>query len=92
MWPVKPPVDVQLKEPAIRRVGKDKTCQAKIYYTKTKKCENIHSKSQVSRISDKKCQEIKRPRKLRKDIQSVTNTDNVWLPQTSSTTWVQKNV
>ena len=75
MWPVKPPMDVQLKEPIIRRVHKDKNCQAKICYTKQKKCENIDPKSHVSRNSYKNCQEIKKPRKPRSDMQSVTNTD-----------------
>ena len=57
MWPVKPPVDMQLKEPAIRRVGKDKNCQAKICYTKQKKCEYNDSKGHIQRNSDKNCQE-----------------------------------
>ena len=61
-----------VKKTAIRRVDKDKNCQAKIYYTKQKKCKNIDSKSQIARNYDKNCQENKN-----NVMQSVTNKDYV---------------
>ena len=74
MWPVKPKKDVQLKKLAMKLIGlaKDKNCQATIG-------DNADSKSQVSKNSDKNCQEIKRPRKPRSVMQSVPKETDVQL-------------
>ena len=81
---MKPEEQVWLKKPAIKLCNKKSlglymNCKATI-------CENTDSKSQLSgkyMYSDKNCQEIKRPRKPRNVMQSVTNTDvmDVWLPK-----------
>ena len=76
-WPKKLQKDVQLKKPA----AKDKNCQVKIGYTKQKKCEYDDFKSQCSRCYDKNCQEIKRPKKPRNVMQSVTKERDMWLPK-----------
>ena len=75
MWSVTKKTDVQLPKPAVlhqyRRVCKDKNCQAKI-------CEYDDFKGQSSMCSDKNCQENEII-----NIQSVTNTNNMWLPKPS---------
>ena len=53
--------DMQLLKPAVpytyRRKHKDKYCQATVSHKKQRKCEYNDSKIQISRNSDKNCQE-----------------------------------
>ena len=82
MCPKKPQLDVQSKEPVQQSSFKKK--HVPLYKGKNCKvtiCENIDSKSQVSRNSDKNCKEIKRPRKPRGDMWSVTKETDMQLPK-----------
>ena len=74
MCPVKPAKQSSFKKKHIP-LYKDKNHKATISYKKQKKCEYTDSKSQVSRSSDKDCQE-----KKNSVMQSVTNAD-MWLPK-----------
>ena len=84
MLPVKPPMDVQLKEPAEQSsfkkkhvpLYKDKNCKATMSHKKQKKGEYKDSKSHISRNSDKNCKE-----KESSNMWSVTSTNDVWLPK-----------
>ena len=65
MQPVKPPIDVQFKEPSKQSsfkkkhvpLLKGKNCEATMSHKKQKKCEYKESKSHISRNFDKNCQE-----------------------------------
>ena len=79
MWPVKPPIDVQLKKPAMKSgnkksIGVNENCKATMSHKKQKKCENNDSKSQSFKCSDKNCQEVIH-------MQSVTMKSDVQLPK-----------
>ena len=74
MWPVKPQMDVWSEKPAMKSsnkksIGLNKNCKDTI-------CEYIDSKSEVSRNSDKNCQENEN-----NVMGSVTKEIDVWLPK-----------
>ena len=73
MWPVKSPVHMW----SVTRSGNKKSIgSAKNKNCQDTTCECNDSKSQSSRCSDKNCQENENI-----NMQSMTNTDNIWLPK-----------